>query len=467
MNCVIFTGPTLSGEEARNIVEATYLPPAKQGDIMAAIFTYRPDVIGIVDGCNDDELPVWHKEILFALDNDIRVYGSGGIGALRAIETERFGMIGVGAIFHRLKTQLVSSDDAVMSVYEERDGKFCRISEPLVNIEATFASAVQVGIIDQACSDHLMQVSQELYYKDRNFSRIFQHAEQSGFSYKKIEALSTYCRQNYRDLQKEDALMLLEAIKTTTPKKSDARYRKIIDPQDNVFLHVLKYRDQEVSRQSNHAPLYAVADYIAINHPEMDEVIVRAKNRYLIGYLADILQVEVTEEEIDAETRTFKTRYGLRDEHAFEEWLRHNDLIIEEFSRLMKENARMHKLHRALHIQLKQKKFTRIFLDELKLTNSYASWAERACYNEQAATEHRAEFVEEFQRCTLADSVKKFLPGRNVEWHSIFMDIVSEAGFTPESLKAALIKTMLEKRMLENMARNLVLGEHDFQDKEH
>ncbi len=47
----------------------------------------------------------------------------------------------------------------------------------------------------------------------------------------------------------------------------------------------------------------------------------------------------------------------------------------------------MHKLHRALHIQLlKQKKFTRgIFLDELKLTNSYASWAERACYNEQAS----------------------------------------------------------------------------------
>ncbi len=68
------------------------------------------------------------------------------------------------------------------------------------------------------------------------------------------------------------------------------------------------------------------------------------------------------------------------------------------------------------------------------------------------------------QRCRQR---QKFLPGRNVEWHSIFMDIVSEAGFTPESLKAALIKTMLEKRMLENMARNLVLGEHDFQDKEH
>ncbi len=47
---------------------------------MAAIFTYRPDVIGIVDGCNDDELPVWHKEILFALDNDIRVWFR-GIGA--------------------------------------------------------------------------------------------------------------------------------------------------------------------------------------------------------------------------------------------------------------------------------------------------------------------------------------------------------------------------------------------------
>ncbi len=97
-------------------------------------------------------------------------------------------MIGVGADLSPTKTQLVSSDDASCPSMKKRDGKFCRISEPLVNIEATFASAVQVGIIDQACSDHLMQVSQELYYKDRNFSRIFQHAEQSGFSYKNRSA---------------------------------------------------------------------------------------------------------------------------------------------------------------------------------------------------------------------------------------------------------------------------------------
>lgn len=466
MNCVIFTGPTLSAEAAKNIVEATYLPPAKQGDIMAAIFTHHPDVIGIVDVCNDDALPVWHKEILFALENGILVYGSGGIGALRAIETERFGMIGVGAIFQRLKSQFVSSDDAVMSVYEEREGTFRRLSEPLVNIEATFESAVQAGIIDQAFSARLMQHCHALYYKDRNFASIFHDAEQQGASQEQIDALRAYCAQHYRDLQKEDALLLLDAIKTAKPERAESRYRKIIDPQDNVFLHVLKYRDREVCHQNNRAPLYAVADYIAVHHPEMDELMVRAKNRFLVGYLANLLRVEATDEEIERETQAFMTRYGLRDEQAFEEWLRQNDLIVEEFSRLMKENARMHKLHKALRIQLKQKKFTGILLDELILTNSYAAWAERACSNEQRSTDHQDEFVEEFQHRTLAECIKTALPGRNLAWRSMFMDVVSEAGFTPESLKATLIKAKLEDEALEKMAQRMMFGEDGVQGEE-
>ena len=96
MKCVIFTGPTLSEEEALPWLEAIYLPPARQGDVISAIFTYMPDIIGIIDGASYPDLEIWHREILYALENGIAVYGASSIGALRAAELDIHGMHGVG-----------------------------------------------------------------------------------------------------------------------------------------------------------------------------------------------------------------------------------------------------------------------------------------------------------------------------------------------------------------------------------
>ena len=87
MTAVIFLGPTLALEEARSIFpEAIYRPPIAMGDLASIV---RNDVakppwgIGIVDGVFYQALPVWHKEILYALENGIAVFGSSSMGALR------------------------------------------------------------------------------------------------------------------------------------------------------------------------------------------------------------------------------------------------------------------------------------------------------------------------------------------------------------------------------------------------
>ena len=38
------------GGDARQILDAIYLPPAGQGDVVSAMSRYRPDVIGLIDG---------------------------------------------------------------------------------------------------------------------------------------------------------------------------------------------------------------------------------------------------------------------------------------------------------------------------------------------------------------------------------------------------------------------------------
>ncbi len=49
MRTFIFIGPTISESEARKHLDAEYLPPIAQGDIIS-LLNYQPGIIGIIDG---------------------------------------------------------------------------------------------------------------------------------------------------------------------------------------------------------------------------------------------------------------------------------------------------------------------------------------------------------------------------------------------------------------------------------
>ena len=97
---VVFLGPSLPLAAARSELDAVYRGPVAQGDVYRAVTGGdAPEAIGIVDGQFDHVPAVWHKEILWAMDQGIHVYGSASMGALRAAELHAFGMEGVGTIF--------------------------------------------------------------------------------------------------------------------------------------------------------------------------------------------------------------------------------------------------------------------------------------------------------------------------------------------------------------------------------
>ena len=86
MTVYVFTGPTLPPDEARNYLDAVFLPPVSQGDVYRVALK-RPDAIGIIDGYFERVPSVWHKEILWAMKQGIHVFGSASMGALRAVES--------------------------------------------------------------------------------------------------------------------------------------------------------------------------------------------------------------------------------------------------------------------------------------------------------------------------------------------------------------------------------------------
>ena len=103
----------------------------------------------LIDGYFDTVPAVWHKELLHALASDVVVYGASSIGALRAAEMERFGMIGVGEVFAAVRDGLVDDDDVAVAQDPERDGSTSR-SVAMVNVRWTLRHAAGAGVIDDA-----------------------------------------------------------------------------------------------------------------------------------------------------------------------------------------------------------------------------------------------------------------------------------------------------------------------------
>src|SRR5262249_40432572 len=112
MTVCIFLGPTLSLRDARNVLDAVYLPPVQQGDVHRALLCHRPPAIGIVDGYFQQVPSVWHKEILWAMAQGTHVFGGASMGALRAAELDVFGMRGIGRVFQAYRDGQLSPFEA-------------------------------------------------------------------------------------------------------------------------------------------------------------------------------------------------------------------------------------------------------------------------------------------------------------------------------------------------------------------
>ena len=111
MTACVFIGPTLPIAQAREQLDADYLPPVRQGDVYRAVVRWRPRAIGIIDGYFHQVPSVWHKEILWAMAEGVHVFGSASMGALRAAELEQFGMHGVGDVFAAFRDRTIEDDD--------------------------------------------------------------------------------------------------------------------------------------------------------------------------------------------------------------------------------------------------------------------------------------------------------------------------------------------------------------------
>jgi hypothetical protein len=206
---IVFLGPSLDVTEAENILTADYRPPAKRGDLLAAV---REDatIIGLIDGVFHQESAVAHREILAAIKKGVRVVGASSMGALRAAEMDTLGMVGIGEIYRMYKSGELESDDEVALVFDPSSG--LALSEPLINIRFTLRRAEEEGIIDSTVHDALLASARSLFYPKRTYRAIVSAAGEAvdeGTQYRFLH----WVPAGSCDQKKDDAVAALEYIR--------------------------------------------------------------------------------------------------------------------------------------------------------------------------------------------------------------------------------------------------------------
>lgn len=212
MKIIIYTGLSLSFEEAKSILDShdnikvIYKRPIKRGDLSHDL-KENPDIIGIIDGVFHQNSAVGHREILSALEKGIKVYGASSMGALRASELDSLGMEGIGYCYEQYASGNVTSDDDVAVMLDSDTLE--ALSVPLISMNYVFENALNEGIITKEEKEELSRIAKETYYPQRNYA---QTLAKSSLSDDKKTALINFIRIS-KDIKKEDAIDLIKRIK--------------------------------------------------------------------------------------------------------------------------------------------------------------------------------------------------------------------------------------------------------------
>ena len=368
MTIYVFTGPTLSPEEGRKELEATYLPPVSQGDVYR-IGLKRPWAIGIIDGYFDRIPAVWHKEILWAMTQGIHVYGSASMGALRAAELAPFGMEGVGKVFEAYRDGLLEDDDEVAVVHSPAEKGFRPNSEAMVNIRHTLAAAEESGVIGAETRSALETLAKALYYPDRSYPRLLADAAQQGLPAQEVEALRAWLPRGRVDQKRADALAMLRALGQRRSENPEPKRVSYILEHTKFWDRAVQFAG--VAEAGSDGRTEMVSSTAVIEELRLDaKAYARARQEVLLHHLVLIEAhrrgYAATAEAEQEAAEDFRREQSLLTQDEFDAWLAANHLTPERFSALMREKA----LVRLVLQRLREEALPRL-LDHLRITSHY------------------------------------------------------------------------------------------------
>ena len=220
---IIFVGPSLDVKKARKIFDADYRPPAKKGDLIGLLSDSKDAdsmIVGLIDGLFLQDYPPTPIEVYqLVRKRNTLVLGAASIGALRAVELEKFGMVGIGKIFELFKLRKFTADDEVAVTFNEETQHLQ--SEAMIDIRYNLLIAFKKGVIDENARRITAKVAKSMYFPDRNYADIINETErQFPHLSASMKLLRSFISKNRRSLKEKDAVRLVVHAKMKYESKS-------------------------------------------------------------------------------------------------------------------------------------------------------------------------------------------------------------------------------------------------------
>ena len=217
---IIFLGPSLNHEKARKIfAEADYRPPAKKGDFLR--LAADPDVrmVGFVDGVFLQDYPPTPIEVYqLTRKQGMLLAGAASLGALRAVELEKFGMVGIGTIFKMYKSGKIDADDEVAVTFDA-EGHYRLQSEAMIDIRYNLFLAHKRGVISKQAKKSLARVAKATYFPHRNYSSIIEETKSKYQALAgEMDSFQSYIASSRKSLKEIDAIKLVKYLKECSRK---------------------------------------------------------------------------------------------------------------------------------------------------------------------------------------------------------------------------------------------------------
>ncbi|HEU5172708.1 MAG TPA: TfuA-like protein [Nitrososphaeraceae archaeon] len=216
---IVFLGPSLKLDKAKQIINAEFKPPAKKGDFIKLSLMSETRKIVLIDGVFLQDYPPTPIEVFQVISkSNFKVYGASSIGALRAVELEKFGMEGIGKIFELYKKEIINSDDEIAVTF---DSDYNLISEAMIDIRYNIFLAWKHQIIDKETKQIMTKIAKRIYFPYRSYDNIIEKSLDLFPSCREfILKFKDYILSNRISLKELDAQITLKYVSSLIEKNT-------------------------------------------------------------------------------------------------------------------------------------------------------------------------------------------------------------------------------------------------------
>jgi hypothetical protein len=381
---VIFLGPSLDLDSAKQILpNALYLPPARMGDVLSVSQRLDPHSIGLIDGSFMSTMSVFHKELLYAIDQGSWVLGAGSMGALRAAECHRYGMIGLGEIFEKLVSGEIEDDDEVALTHADASAGYRPLSDAFVTIRATIEELTREDVLTVEQANILLGLQKRRWFPDRHLAGVISDAKDLGFSKKIILGIDHCLKNHIHDPKRDDAILLLKSV-VELPRSPVPEEDRPGVCFSYPFQTTLSKDTLVQSEDGLEVSLDDIRRFGILHLPDSVEITNRARLDHALVLFSRWLGGELSDEELLDGRRLVAKHFGT-DEKELNGLLSSLDLDEQGMSRFIQRAAHHERLAKSWLGITRQARSTTGYLDQLRLDGRYSEVKDAAAFQHAAA----------------------------------------------------------------------------------